>query len=60
MKKLNLKKPYAEFIGDNGGIKYEQDGIPFDHQGNEVVAEKEPAQKTKKESDKLADAIRGG
>ena len=42
MKKLDKTKPYSEIIGSTDGSKYDQNGVVFDHKGDELVKEEKP------------------
>lgn len=35
MKELDRNRPYSQVIGDDQGRHYHQDGVYFDHEGNE-------------------------
>lgn len=38
MRKLDKSKSYGEIIGSTDGSKYEQNGVNFDNDGNEINA----------------------
>jgi hypothetical protein len=42
MKKLDKSKSYAEILGATNGERYEQNGVLFDFEGNEIVKEDKP------------------